>query len=92
MSKPFWPPPAEEYPGRLPDKADVVVIQQGRVVVAPGHGDGTFGDPLRYVTAGIAADPEFVIAADLDGNGTVDVLTSGGAPLVQLLNRCASAP
>lgn len=29
MSTPFWPPPPEKYPGRLPDKADVVVIGGG---------------------------------------------------------------
>ena len=29
MSKPFWPPPAESYPGRLPEKADVLVIGGG---------------------------------------------------------------
>jgi gamma-glutamylputrescine oxidase len=29
VSKPFWPPPSEKYPGRLPDKADVVVIGGG---------------------------------------------------------------
>ena len=29
MSKPFWPPPVESYPGRLPEKADVLVIGGG---------------------------------------------------------------
>jgi gamma-glutamylputrescine oxidase len=29
VSTPFWPPPPEKYPGRLPDKADVVVIGGG---------------------------------------------------------------
>ena len=29
MSTPFWPAPPEKYPGRLPDKADVVVIGGG---------------------------------------------------------------
>ena len=29
MSAPFWAPPPEQYPGRLPDKADVLVIGGG---------------------------------------------------------------
>lgn len=29
MSRPFWAPPPEKYPGRLPDKADVLVIGGG---------------------------------------------------------------
>ena len=29
MSTPFWAPPPERYPGRLPEKADVVVIGGG---------------------------------------------------------------
>lgn len=29
MSTPFWPPPPEKYPGRLPEKADVLVIGGG---------------------------------------------------------------
>ena len=29
MSTPFWTPPPEKYPGRLPEKADVVVIGGG---------------------------------------------------------------
>lgn len=29
MSTPFWPAPPEKYPGRLPDKADVVAIGGG---------------------------------------------------------------
>ena len=29
MSTPFWAPPPEKYPGRLPDKADVLVIGGG---------------------------------------------------------------
>src|SRR5436189_6367001 len=29
VSTPFWPPPPEKYPGRLPAKADVLVIGGG---------------------------------------------------------------
>src|SRR5437879_11742149 len=29
MSTPFWAPPPEKYPGRLPEKADVFVIGGG---------------------------------------------------------------
>src|SRR5207249_7719301 len=29
VSTPFWAPPPEKYPGRLPEKADVVVIGRG---------------------------------------------------------------
>src|SRR5256886_4122649 len=29
VSTPFWAPPPEKYPGRLPEKADVVVIGGG---------------------------------------------------------------
>ncbi|HXI94618.1 MAG TPA: FAD-dependent oxidoreductase [Candidatus Acidoferrum sp.] len=29
MSTPFWSPPSERYPGRLPDRADVLVIGGG---------------------------------------------------------------
>src|SRR2546423_10625017 len=29
VSTPFWTPPPEKYPGRLPEKADVVVIGGG---------------------------------------------------------------
>src|SRR5437879_8092212 len=29
VSTPFWAPPPEKYPGRLPEKADVLVIGGG---------------------------------------------------------------
>src|SRR2546423_14353918 len=29
MSMPFWAPPPEKYPGRLPEKADVLIIGGG---------------------------------------------------------------
>lgn len=29
MSRPFWAPPSEKYPGTLPDKADVLIIGGG---------------------------------------------------------------
>src|SRR5260370_38940430 len=29
MTAPFWAPPPEKYPGRLPEKADVLVIGGG---------------------------------------------------------------
>jgi glycine/D-amino acid oxidase-like deaminating enzyme len=29
MSAPFWAPPPEKYPGRLPDKADVLIVGGG---------------------------------------------------------------
>src|SRR2546429_7640713 len=29
MSTPFWAPPPEKYPGRLPDKVDVLVVGGG---------------------------------------------------------------
>src|SRR6059058_5308849 len=29
MSTPFWAPPPEKYPGRLPEKADVLIIGGG---------------------------------------------------------------
>jgi gamma-glutamylputrescine oxidase len=37
MSTPFWTPPPEKYPGRLPDKADVLVIGGGIAGVSLLH-------------------------------------------------------
>jgi glycine/D-amino acid oxidase-like deaminating enzyme len=37
VTQPFWNPPAEKYPGRLPDKADVLVIGGGIAGVSLLH-------------------------------------------------------
>jgi len=43
LSVPFWKPPAESYPGRLPDKADVLVIGGGITGVSLMHHLGRRG-------------------------------------------------
>jgi hypothetical protein len=56
--------------GRL----DLLLGMEGGLEVALGKGDGTFGAPSRY-----GRDPcERITVADLDGDGTLDVATTGG--------------
>jgi glycine/D-amino acid oxidase-like deaminating enzyme len=43
MSTPFWPRPAERYPGRLPERADVLVIGGGITGVSLLHHLGKRG-------------------------------------------------
>ena len=40
------------------------------ILVFPGNGDGTFGDPLTFQ---VGAAPHFVVAADFNGDGKVDL-------------------
>ena len=46
------------------------------VTILMGHGDGTFAPPLRYRHVG--AQPTMVGIADLDGDGTLDLVTPNG--------------
>lgn len=43
MSTPFWPRPSERYPGRLPDRADVLVVGGGITGVSLLHHLGKGG-------------------------------------------------
>jgi hypothetical protein len=55
----------------------------GIVSVLLGNGDGTFRTPVDYATGG---GPEQVIAADLNGDGKLDLATANlGAPTVSVL-------
>jgi hypothetical protein len=47
----------------------------GKVAVLRGNGDGTFASPTFYENP---ADEEFVAMVDLDRDGHLDVLTTGG--------------
>jgi hypothetical protein len=58
---------------------DVVALTSDpdTLVVAPGHGDGTFGAPLVTPTAN---DPEQLLVDDLDGDGRLDVAFATSVP------------
>jgi hypothetical protein len=52
-----------------------ILARYGAVRVLPGRGDGTFGDPADLITN---ADLNWLTrTADLDGDGALDLLTSG---------------
>lgn len=74
-------------------KADLAMVDllPSHVLVLLGNGDGTF-DPPIHLNVGLS--PESLVAADLDGNGTVDIVTANKAVdnLSVLLNSCPFAP
>ena len=62
----------------------VVAIQQGsQLAIFPGNGDGTFGPRQDFPTA---FDPRRIAAGDVNGDGNVDVVTSGTVVSVLLGN------
>src|SRR5215471_17461686 len=48
----------------------VAISLETFVVVFPGNGDGTFGDPLTFQ---VGSAPHFVVAADFNGDGKIDL-------------------
>ena len=52
------------------------VDTHGSISVLPGNGDGTFGTEVQYETG---ARPIAVAAADLDGDGKIDLVTVNAA-------------
>jgi hypothetical protein len=66
-------------------KQDIVVSitrDADLVYVLPGKGDGTFGDPVTYYLP----SNDNVVAADLDGNGTVELVAASGDKVMVLDN------
>ena len=55
-------------------KLDAVVGIPSEVVVVRGMGDGTFGSPLSLITH----DSTGLVAADVDGDGHLDVVATSG--------------
>jgi hypothetical protein len=48
-----------------------------QVTVVPGHGDGTFSDPVGYATHSPNTTRRSVVAADLEGTGVLDLAVTG---------------
>src|SRR5262245_35659210 len=65
-----------DFDGNTSLDAAVVVQDQDQVAILIGDGHGTFGPP-RFIdvgtTAPVAADPKAIVAADLNGDGHLDL-------------------
>ncbi len=74
-------------------KPDVAMtdLLVGEVLVLLGKGDGSFENKVRF---GVQLSPESLCAADLDGNGTIDLVAANKAvdTLSVLINTCPFAP
>ncbi|HEY1250583.1 MAG TPA: FG-GAP-like repeat-containing protein [Thermoanaerobaculia bacterium] len=58
-------------------KADLLTAEsEGGTLIATGHGDGTFDDPVVLDTQKSLS----VVAADFDGDGVVDIVTTNDLP------------
>ena len=61
--------------------AGAVAGQGSAVVVFPGNGDGTFGSPVVSTSTSFANSlPQFLLAADVNGDGKLDLLAPCGNP------------
>ncbi len=58
----------------------------GRFVLLPGHGDGTFGTPVFYP---VDNAPSGILAADFDGDGATDVALLTGDHVTVYYNQGA---
>ncbi len=56
-------------------RPDLLLLGEGRVVLRPGLGDGTFGTPDAPLPA--PPSPDAVVLADFDHTGHLDVLVTG---------------
>lgn len=61
--------------------AGAVSGQGSAIVVFPGNGDGTFGSPIVSTSTSFANSlPQFLLAADVSGDGKLDLLAPCGNP------------
>ncbi len=51
------------------------------ISVLPGDGDGIFAARINYST-GSFQNPYYVVTGDMDGNGTIDIITGGTTGIV----------
>ena len=76
-------PVIANFPGKLltaadfnkDGKIDLAVAAADYSAVLLGNGDGTFGTPMTYNV------PDMVLAADVNGDGTLDLVTGSGVML-----------
>lgn len=71
-------------------KADVVITYVTSttnfgIAVLPGNGNGNFGTPALYSSGDSNAYPGFVIVADVNNDGKLDIIESNGDNTVSLL-------
>jgi hypothetical protein len=54
---------------------DLAQIAGDAVIVLLNHGDGSFDPPVSYPVL-FLCNPQSILAADVDANGTVDIVTA----------------
>ena len=76
---------AEDFDGDGNIDVAVAVGGEGEnyILVFPGNGDGTFGDPLTFT---VGSSPHFIVAADFDGDGQIDLaVANSGSDTISIL-------
>lgn len=64
---------------------DIIVLQGNNIRILEGSGDGNFGSATTITTLGAGFDGNFIKIADLEGNGTNDIVVGNGGTSVRII-------